>query len=107
MTAVIGVLLLIKMPHQVSMPHIANSDKYIHAFLFLLLAWMLYINARKAQMQQWTVYLIAALWSSIWGGALELIQHYCLSYRTGSWWDFVADLIGIAMGIALARVWQK
>jgi len=107
MSAVIAVLLLVKFPDQVSMPRVMNGDKYVHAFLFLLLSWFVYHDARKAQLQQWAVYLMAALWSAFWGGAMELIQGYCLSYRTGSWWDFVADLIGIAMGVALARVWQK
>jgi len=107
MSAVIAVLLLVKFPNQVSMPRVINGDKYIHAFLFLLLAWLVYHDARKARLPQWGVYLTTALWSILWGGAMELIQGYCLSYRTGSWWDWVADIIGVAMGVALARVWQK
>jgi len=106
-TAVIGVLLLVKMPDQVSMPRVMNGDKYIHAFLFLILSWVVYHDARRAQLKQWLVYLLAALWPMLWGGVLELIQGYCLSYRSGSWWDWVADLIGIAMGVSLCRVWQK
>lgn len=107
MTALIGVLLLVKMPEEVSMPLIANADKYVHAFLFMVLAWLIYHDARRAHFSSVLVYLTAAVWSIGWGGVLEVVQNYCLTYRSGSWWDFVADLIGIAMGIALARVWQK
>jgi len=101
MSAVIAVLLLVKMPDQVSMPRVINGDKYIHAFLFLLLAWAVYHDAKKAKFRQWAVCLIAAVWSAFLGGAMELLQQYATSYRTGSWWDWVADLIGISMGIAL------
>jgi len=106
-TAFVGLLLLVQMPKNVSMPHIINGDKYVHAFLFMILSMVIYLDAKRAELSNTPKYLISAIWPMIWGGALELLQQYTTTYRTGSWWDWVADLIGIAMAVALARVWQK
>jgi len=106
-TIFIGVLLLMQMPKDVSMPHILNGDKYVHAFLFLVLSMVICFDAKRAELTNTPKYLLAAIWPMIWGGALELLQQYTTTYRTGSWWDWVADLIGIAMALALTRVWQK
>jgi VanZ family protein len=39
------------------------------------------------------------------GGALELIQNYCTTYRSGEWLDFVADSIGAAIVGAIVVIY--
>lgn len=46
--------------------------------------------------------LCGLLFPAFVGGAMELIQAYCTTYRSGEWLDFVADSIGAAIGLLLA-----
>ena len=41
------------------------------------------------------------------GGALELVQAYCTTYRSGEWLDFVADAIGAVLGSGAGWLWWK
>lgn len=38
------------------------------------------------------------------GGLLELLQAYATTYRSGDWLDFVANSIGVALGVVLGLV---
>jgi len=106
-TILIGILWLVQIPDTVSMPYVFNGDKMIHAFMFGILATVVYQDAKRARLAIWKRYLIAGLWTVIWGGGLELIQKYYTTYRHCSWWDWVADLIGITVALLVIRVWQK
>lgn len=41
------------------------------------------------------------------GGALELVQKYCTTYRSGEWLDFLADAIGAVLGSAAGWLWLR
>ena len=105
---IIGVLLLVPMPEDTSLPLFPNADKMVHAFLFALLTFVLYWEQTRshARVRKPIVYhiLIPAL-PLLYGAALEIAQQYCTTYRSGSQWDMLADAIGVGMGWLLALIW--
>jgi VanZ family protein len=70
-------------------------DKLIHAILFCveagLLAWGPLRN------KNW----ISIIWCFLFGGGLELIQHFWINGRFGQPMDLVADMVGAVLGIWL------
>lgn len=69
-------------------------DKVVHLGLFALVTWL----GLQAGWR-WVVPLMIAQ-----AAASELIQLLFLPNRGGDWWDLTADLLGIALGWAVARV---
>lgn len=84
-------------------------DKLVHAGAFAgltLLAGWVFIDARRAR---WTSFLILAFVMALYGAADEYTQGF-VRYRTPSWGDWKADLLGTALGLAcLSRLfaWQR
>ncbi|MEO5572565.1 MAG: VanZ family protein [Bacteroidia bacterium] len=88
-------------PHY-SWTDLLSIDKAVHAFLFAVLT-LLLIRGFKKQGQFLFLHVhtltTAFIISAIYGGLLELMQNYCLTDRSGSWFDFVADALGSVLGI--------
>ena len=71
------------------------SDKWLHGITFTVLA--LWFAGQYARYSYWR--LITGLVA--FGLLIELTQRM-VSYRTADWMDLVADLLGIAVGMAIA-----
>ena len=96
------------MPEDNSVQLFPNADKFVHAFLFALLTFILYWEQvrQRARVRKPYIYNIITLTLPLlYGAALEVAQQYCTTYRTGSKWDLIADAIGIGMGWLLALIW--
>ncbi|MCQ2342327.1 MAG: VanZ family protein [Paludibacteraceae bacterium] len=102
----IALLLLLPVSSGDMSSRIPNADKYVHAFLFLLLSFAMSFESSRAVKGRYPFvgYVCCIFIPLVWGALMEFAQHF-LSYRSGSWWDFVADGIGVAMGFALGYVW--
>ncbi len=72
-----------------------DSDKWLHAIVFAFLA--LWFSGQYARGQYWRI----ALFLAGFGLIIEICQRM-VAYRTAEWMDLVADLIGIAIGLAIA-----
>ena len=70
-------------------------DKVVHFGLFALVTWLV---IRAGVQPKWVISLMV-----VQAAASELTQHFFLAQRGGDWWDFAADLAGIAVGAWLAR----
>lgn len=88
----VGVLTLVPLPPT---PQIGGSDKTHHMIAFAAL-----IFPAAVLRPRWVVGLSLIL--AAYGGAIEIIQPYV--GRSGEWADWVADLIGIAAGVACGLV---
>ena len=66
------------------------NDKLLHAFGFFVIA----ILSHLAHPDQRNILLIIGL--ALFGMAIELIQAY-LPYRTFSFWDWCADVLGLLL----------
>lgn len=70
-------------------------DKVVHLALFAAVTWL---GLRCGLPPTWVVALML-----MQAALSELVQHWWLPQRGGDWWDFVADVAGIALGLALCR----
>lgn len=73
--------------------HWMPNDKVMHAIVFAVLALLWQFSFK-------TVWWLGLLLLAGYGGAVELAQHY-FTNRFGDWWDWLADLLGIALGILI------
>lgn len=91
-----------------NLPHytwadLLSVDKLVHFSMFLILcvlikrAWALSENKPRPSMQNFIVIPCCM----IYGGMLELMQNYCYTDRSGSWFDFLANSIGAIAGALL------
>jgi VanZ family protein len=71
------------------------SDKWVHGITFAALA--LWFSGQYARRSYWR--LIMGLVA--FGLLIEMMQRM-VSYRTAEWMDLQADLLGLAIGIAIA-----
>lgn len=75
-------------------------DKWTHMVMYgvlTLVIWLEYIRAHR-QMHGLRLLLLAFLAPIAMGGALELMQAYLTTCRSGEWLDFVANSIGAVVG---------
>lgn len=82
-------------------------DKLVHFCLFAVLCFLMVRGAArqtgttKTDMKYTLLILSIAL---IYGIAIELLQHYCTTKRTGDVWDVAADVLGGLAGLMLFSV---
>ena len=95
LTAIIAVSTLTPLPTKIDVP---GSDKWHHFVAFAALVFPLaYCNKRYAVM--------IAILALGYGAVIETVQPYVNRY--GEFNDFVADGIGVCIGIALARMLDR
>jgi VanZ family protein len=87
-------------------PYIAipGFDKIVHFFFYFTFSVLLIfdLNEKTDLKKPRRFYIFSVfLCSFIIGGALELIQHFLIPERTGSWYDMCANALGSITGIVL------
>ena len=83
----------------IAMPHVVGMDKWIHSSMYLLLTIILLWDSRRlTPPRSW---LIVAIFSAIYGGSIEVLQEYFFYPRTGDWMDWLADCVGVVVGLGL------
>jgi VanZ family protein len=93
-------------PPKVIIPLFRGWDKVVHFCMYSGLSgvmWLeLLIKHRKRKTK--VKYLInwAVVWPVLFGGFLELCQHYFTRYRSGDWMDFLANLGGVVIATFIA-----
>jgi VanZ family protein len=98
-------LLVVSLTPSDDMPRIDASDKLGH-FIFYLVQTILTArafykwNSKNSVLQS---YLIGALFALIFGGVLELIQEFQIPGRSGDWYDFGANVLGILAAYPFLR----
>lgn len=81
-----------------------HADKIIHLCLFLVFSIFLVSDARKlfhTSLIDKNVTMIVILTGIITGLFTELVQYYLIAARSGSVLDFIADIVGILVGLSL------
>lgn len=110
---VIWILCLVPVPEN-PLSRISLIDKWTHIAMYCLLCvviWAEYLKAHDHidRKRIWPLTLLAPV---LMGGLIEIVQATCTNgTRSGEWLDFLADVIGVAIGqaigILLARYFSK
>lgn len=75
-------------------PNIPHLDKIVHWGMFLILSLLLMLSAEsKTTCSKTTLYLLVISVSFLYGGLIEILQHYFFQ-RSGDIWDLTADVLG-------------
>jgi VanZ family protein len=93
----LGILLLclIKMPPNNDGITIPDFDKIVHFTMYLTLSGTYLIEStQRSDKSFFRICLGAILTAAIFGGAIELVQMYFTTYRSGEWKDWFCDLAG-------------
>lgn len=96
----------VPIPEQMEIP---LADKWGHMLAYLVLALCLAGDGYRAHMSTRTVYMVASVLPVLYGGLIELVQPH-FPPRTGEWGDWLADIIGVAIGLLvffLFRLWSE
>jgi VanZ family protein len=90
-----------------SLLQIPHFDKLVHFVLFFVLA-LLILSERNSLRQQGKLTnraIVFALSISIaYGLIIELLQYFLLPTRSGSLYDFMANVLGAIMAVVLYRL---
>jgi VanZ family protein len=87
----------------ISIPHF---DKVVHFGMFFILA--MFIGAINTKSKNIGFWLGLPLLAALYGGIIEIIQWKFIFMRNGDWFDWLADLLGIIIGIyAIDLIPQK
>jgi VanZ family protein len=97
-------LLLISVAWLAFMPeppdnHLPHGDKLNHLLAFGTLAAVARFSAAPGRRQA----ALAAVGLLTYGGFIEIVQTQ-LAWRSGEWLDLLADVAGIALGLAVAAL---
>lgn len=93
-----------------TLPPIENSDKWTHWLAFMVLTLTLLWDSRKVGLISWKKWILVLLFPALYGGLIELLQQRYFYPRTGEWADWMADCIGVLMGIVvwlIATLWYE
>ncbi len=82
----------------IPIPLFSGADKIAHFVFYSIMVCLVAWGYHKRHRLNLSKLLLAAYWSVLFGGLIELIQHYLVEGRTGEWADFMANTIGVLIG---------
>ena len=85
-------------------------DKLIHSVIYLLLAICLLLSFNKQYIKnhkRFQISLIVILVASFYGGLMEFLQDHIFINRSGNWFDFIANTIGVFFGVLIYPITVK
>lgn len=90
-----------------TLPPINNGDKWVHWFAFMALTLTLLLDSRKAKLEKWKMWILATIFPILYGGVIEILQEQYFYPRSGELEDWLADCIGVLVGVCVWFFWQK
>jgi VanZ family protein len=89
-----------------SLLEIPHFDKIVHFGLFFVLA--VFLLSENNKLREAGALSSRSIWialtiSIVYGLAIELLQYYLLTTRSGSLWDFAANVLGAVVAIVLYK----
>lgn len=84
-------------------------DKVVHYIMFFGLSGATainYIHLRVGRINKKKLLIGAFLIPILYGGFIEIIQHYIFTSRSGDWFDFLADILGSLSAYPIAIVFK-
>jgi VanZ family protein len=99
-------------PPQVEIMYFPYMDKVVHFCMYAGISGVLwlefFLNYRKCEILPVRHALIGAvLCPIIFGGLIEIGQHYLTSYRGGEWLDLLANTTGVIAGSLVSWIFVR
>lgn len=85
-------------------------DKIVHFLMYFGLSGATafnYIHIKRGRIDMRKLIVGAFLIPVIYGGAIELLQHYFFPPRLGDWYDFLADMLGSLSALPFAFAFKN
>ena len=112
-TVGIVVLSTIPIPENPPLEDVPLIDKWVHMVMYGGLVFVMWIDhaVRNKRTFSWAARIIMVLYAIALGGAMELVQAYLTTCRSGDWIDFEADAIGVVLAMAClmftGKIWKE
>ncbi|MBR6439279.1 MAG: VanZ family protein [Bacteroidales bacterium] len=86
-----------------------GPDKIVHSLMFAVFAFMVIFGYRKEYCEREKQYRVKLQWITLtvaiaYGAFTEIMQVYIFRGRYGSFYDFMADVIGCILGVFLFKI---
>lgn len=104
------VLSLMPFPEIKAVEDIPLADKWTHFVMYGGLTAVMWVEVgwrtQNCSAQKWPWRLLGLITLALFalGGILELLQEYATTTRSGEWWDWVADNIGVLLGTGIGSL---
>lgn len=85
----------------ISLPAVTYADKWVHVLVYMLLTIALLSDSYRAGLGSWRTWLVCVLCSIVYGGFIEILQEQFFYPRTGDWYDWLADVVGVVLGCVI------
>ena len=88
----------------ISLPSIAGADKWVHGLMYAILGIAICWDSIGLKMRGGLLWLIALVVPMVYGGIIEIVQELWFAPRSGEWMDWLADCIGVIVGVGLMMI---
>ena len=87
-----------------TVPPQIEADKVGHFVMYFILSAIFFndYTRQKKDRKLLTLFIGTFIFPLLFGGLMELLQHFFIPYRTGSWMDMLANLTGIITAFLLS-----
>ncbi len=86
------------------------DDKLIHGGIYFFSAGLIYLGFIRFNFKNPISRLMLGcivLLCVVYGGAIEIVQHYCVPRRVGDWFDFLANTTGSVVCVLLFAIYHR
>ncbi len=97
-------------PVPAEIPAFTYNDKIAHILMYAFLTFILALDYHRDTVHKGKhslFYIALILFPFIYGAAIEYIQERFFSPRTAEFLDWVADVLGIFLGVGAAALWIR
>lgn len=95
-------------PPKTPLENVPLMDKWTHILMYAgtcSVMWVEHLRCRKHTACPGQLFPWAMLSMIFMGGAIELLQAYCTAgRRSGDWFDFIANTIGVLLGFLFGYI---
>ena len=91
---------LLREPH-FSLPPINYGDKWVHLLVYAMLGAVALWESTHYGLKGWRIMVVTLVLPMLYGGAIEVVQEWWFFPRTGDWWDWLADSVGVLLGCGI------
>jgi VanZ family protein len=98
-------IMQVDLPDDEPLFKIPHADKLVHFTMFAILSFLVgrcYEALRKVKLNLSSI-AVLFMACAVYGAILEWLQAHITTERNGDIWDWIADLIGIVIGLLIAR----